>query len=126
MKLTEKFEILNIRPRPDIRPAGYPVSGFFKKNNVWRELSEELHSLKNYLKYTWVGNPIRNSGRLKPLLFAHAICNLYEKSKDENFVTTTNALESLNRTLNNLMGHLPNIWNVIQGFINQETETKIC
>ena len=99
-----------------------------KGDEDWLDGQEFLEDFIKYLERTWIGTsvpsrPGRSSSR-RPPIFAHDIWNVHEAFLDEDPVITNNGLEAFNRTLNASMGVKPNIWKVIQGFIDQESETK--
>ena len=50
--------------------------------------------------------------------------NVYLGILEEDPVVTNIRLESWNRTCNQEMGSKPHMWKTIQGFVNQESETK--
>ena len=77
---------------------------------------------------TWIGKvSLARTGRRasrRPPIFANDMWNVYLGILEEDPVVTNNGLESWNRTWNQEMGTKPNMWKIIQGFLNQESETK--
>ena len=49
---------------------------------------------------------------------------MYLEILGEDPVVANNGLESWNRTWNQEMGTNPNMWKIVQGFVNQESENK--
>ena len=77
---------------------------------------------------TWIGKCSlartgRRSSRRLPV-FAHDLWNVYLEILGEDPVVANNGLESWNRTWNQEMGTKPKTWKIVQGFVNQESETK--
>ena len=97
-------------------------------NSTWIEGSDELEDFIRYLGRTWIGKPTMsragNPSVRRPPLYQHDIWNMYQGIMVEDPVVTNNTLESWNRTWNQEMGSKPNIWRVIQGFVDKESETK--
>ena len=95
---------------------------------TWNEGSEELVEYVKYMDRTWIGKvSLDRTGRRasrRPPIFAHDMWNVYLGILEEDPVVTNNGLESWNRTWNQEMGTKPNMWKIIQGFVNQESETK--
>ena len=92
----------------------------------WKEGHEELNDFMEYMDKTWIGKPIRGRpGARRSPLFDYKLWNQYQAFlEEEDVVTTNNCLESWSRTWNGLMGVSPNVFKVISGFIDQESETK--
>ena len=97
-------------------------------DKTWIDVTDELGEFLTYLDRTWIGKPFpTRTGRQakrRPPLFPHDMWNVYNCMLEEDPVTTNNGLESWNRTFNSSMGTNPNMWKVIQGFIDAESETK--
>ena len=99
-----------------------------ENNETWNEGSDELEEYVKYIDRTWIGKvSLARSGRSatrRPPIFAHDLWNVYLEILGEDPVVTNNGLESWNRTWNQEMGTKPNMWKIVQGFVNQESETK--
>ena len=99
-----------------------------ENDETWNEGSEELEEYVKYMDQTWIGKVgLARTGRRtsrRPPIFANDTWNVYSGILEEDPVVTNNGLESWNRTWNQEMGMKPNMWKIIQGFVNQESETK--
>ena len=62
--------------------------------------------------------------RRRPPIFAHDLWNVYLEILGEDPLVTNYGLESWDRTWNQEMGAKPNMWKIVQGFVNQESDTN--
>ena len=78
-----------------------------------------------YLEYTWIGRKkvTRDGQRGRPLN-RYGLWSQFEAIQKDKLVSTNNNLESWNRTWNQLMGMKPNVWKVVEGFKDQEAESR--
>ena len=89
--------------------------------------SEELVENVKYGDQAWIGEvSLARAGRRtrRPPIFVHDMWNVYLGILEEDPGVTNNGLEYWNRTWNQEMGTKPSMWKIIQGFVNQESETK--
>ena len=81
-----------------------------------------------YLERTWIGKKVEARGN-KPAsrrapIFALDTWNVFIAIQEKDPIVTNNTLESFNRTWNQEMGVNSNIWRIINGFKNKESEVK--
>ena len=96
------------------------------ENEDWREMSQELDEYGLYYTDTWIGKIAETragSGKVtrRQPLYSIESWNQYDSILSGG-VSTTNSVESFNRTWNMLVGSNPNIWKVCELFQKQESE----
>ena len=103
---------------------------YFNNFNVfkevsWIEMEGELEEFIAYLEYTWIGRKkVTRDGQRGRALNRYGLWSQFEAIQKDKLVSTNNNLESWNRTWNQLMGMKPNVWKVVEGFKDQEAESR--